>query len=54
MKTCLLMILIFTLIFVGAGCSTVPERPTTPDHGILGEQVPAPWGWDDYLKRGGS
>lgn len=53
MKSLLVFMLLFSLAMACIGCSTAPQRPTTPDHGTLGVQVPAPSGWNDYIKRGG-
>ncbi|NDY73971.1 hypothetical protein [Desulfobacter hydrogenophilus] len=49
-KTLLLITVLFTLAMAGCQGS---QRPEGPDHGTLGQEVPAPHGWTDYIQRGG-
>jgi hypothetical protein len=42
------MVVLWTLGMLCAGCVT-----SGPRSGTLGEAVPAPYGWVDYIERGG-
>lgn len=53
-KTILLIMVLVLPALAGCGDESGNSREgSAPDHGTLGQEVPAPYGWTDYQQRGG-